>query len=108
MKTTYLTSLTARFNPFSTTAKVPRLVLGMLSPSAHKSVKITTTQLPRSSTQPALLEMGFKDGKSMKFSWTEEATQPSDKKAEAIKLQDIVEQVNRHARILARQEELNS
>jgi len=105
MKTAYLTTLTTRFNPFQPTSKVPRLFLSLLPPSAHRSIKISTTQLPRSSNLPATLELGFKDGKTMKFSWGGEAVERG-KKAENVKLQDIVEEVDRHARVLGRKEEL--
>ncbi|KAL2437102.1 hypothetical protein ABEF95_016307 [Exophiala dermatitidis] len=109
MITTYLTSLKVAFNPFSATSKVPRLFLTLLPPEAHKTIKISTTQYPRTSKAPALLELGLKDGKTMKFTW--EANAPASngdaKKTKRVGLNDIVEEVNRHARSLARKEELN-
>jgi len=110
MKTTYLTSLTTRFNPFSPTSKTPRLLLSLLPPNSHKTIKISTTQLPRSSTEPSMLELGFKDGKTMKWSWneqTKDTTKGSQTTGQTkVGLQDIVEEVDRHARGLKRKEEL--
>jgi large subunit ribosomal protein L53 len=112
MKTTYLTTLSLAFNPFSRTGKVPRLFLTLLPPSAHKTIQIKQTQLPRSSTQPAFLELGFKDGKKMRYEWTEQdllqGGKASDgKERKIIKLGDVVEEVDRHARMLGRKEELS-
>lgn len=116
MRTTYITSITTSFNPFSRTSGVPRLFLQLLPVKAHKDIKITQTVLPRSSTQPAILELGFKDGAKRKYSWTEQAIQSrAEAEVAAAKkspedtptqLSDIVEEVNRHARILGRKEEL--
>lgn len=115
MRTTYITSITTSFNPFSRTSAVPRLFLQLLPVKAHKDIKIAQTVLPRSSTQPAILELGFKDGAKRKYSWTEKAKQlQTEAELEAKKgpedaptqLSDIVEEVNRHARILGRKEEL--
>lgn len=112
MKTTYLTSLSASFNPFLPTSKIPRLVLSLLPASAHRTVKITSKQLPRSSTAPSTLELGFKDGKTLKYSWALEtpesiaAAQAAKKTIEKVKLRDIIWEVDRHARVLSRQEDL--
>jgi len=108
MKTTYLTSLASTFNPFSRTSKVPRLFISLLPATAHKTIQIKTTQLPRNSTQPSSLELGFKDGKKLSYSWTEEDLLVKDKdKRKVVKLQDIVEEVQRHARVQGRKEELS-
>jgi len=105
MKTTYLTTLTTSFNPFSRTSSVPRLFLQLLPTKAHKDVKITQTGLPRTSTHPATLQLGFKDGKTMSFSWAERVK--GAEKQETTQLSDIVEEVERHARIVGRKEELS-
>lgn len=99
MKVTHVTTLTTQLNPFSRTSKVPRLILALLPPNAHKSIKIKTTQLPRNSKLPALLELGFKDGKTMKWEWSE-----SEEKSAGVV--DIVTEANRHTRMLSRKEEL--
>jgi len=111
MRTTYLTSLRTAFNPFSRTSHVPRLFLQLLPVNAHKSIKITQSVLPRTTKNPATLELGFKDGKTMTFSWVErvkgQQTFAADGKEEKpTQLADIVEEVERHARILGRKEEL--
>lgn len=111
---TYLTNLKVAFNPFHASSKVPRLFLALLPADAHKTIKISATTLPRGSTAPSILELGFKDGKTMKYSWASESLQKSAKsengsrqKGERVRLEDIAEEVNRHARGLARQEELS-
>ena len=110
MITTYLTTLKTAFNPFQVNSRVPRLFLNLLPPAAHKTIKVTTAQLPRSSTAPATLEIGLKDGKTMSYSWATETAPATEGKAQKVKrvsLQDIVEEVNRHARALDRKEELS-
>lgn len=114
MRTTYLTSLTTTFNPFSTTSHVPRLFLQLLPVNAHKSIKITQKVLPRTTALPATLELGFKDGKGMKFEWVERRKTGSGDgyvkeggaREKQVQLADIVEEVERHARVLGRKEEL--
>jgi large subunit ribosomal protein L53 len=100
---TYLTTVTTAFNSFSRTSKVPRLVLNSLPANAHKSIAIKTTLLPQSSRAPATLELGFKDGKKMVYAWPETPLKEGEKPAS---IEDVVYEVNRHARIQARQEEL--
>lgn len=108
MKTAYLTHLTLAYNPFLRTSKVPRLFLTLLSPKAHKSIQIKSTQYPRASTQPAFLELGFKDGKKLRYEWSEQGLQQGQEKdkEKIVKLEDVVYEVDRHARILGRKEEL--
>lgn len=105
MKTSHITSLTTRFNPFTRSSKVPRLVLSLIGPSAHNTVKINTTQLPKSSAEPSSLELGFKDGKTMKWAWDVQGTEVGRQEQAGIK--DIVDEVDRHARVLKRKEELS-
>lgn len=104
MKIKHLTTLTTSFNPFARHAKTPRLFLSLLPPSARNTVKVTVKQLSRSDTSPSTLELGFKDGKVLKYSFRD--VLPGDK-MEQVKLKDVVEQVERHTRGLARKEELN-
>ena len=117
MITTYLTTLKATFNPFAPSSKIPRLFLTVLPADAHKSIKIVSTPLPRTSSAPSTLELGFKDGKVAKYSWGTNAkpvegdqigaTAMGKKGAgDKVTLKDIVEEVDRHARQLARKEEL--
>ncbi|KIX02892.1 uncharacterized protein Z518_08835 [Rhinocladiella mackenziei CBS 650.93] len=112
MITTYLTTLKVAFNPFQPTSRIPRLFLNLLSPQAHKTIKINATQFPRASTDPAVLELGFKDGKTVKYSWSADAlekrkSETERKKVKWVGLQEIVEEVDRHARVSARKEELS-
>jgi hypothetical protein len=111
MKTTYLTTLNLAFNPFSRTSKVPRLFLSLLPPAAYRTIQIKQAQLPRSSTSPSFLEIGFKDGKKLRYEWTEENMQAGKlnkegKVIQAVKLEDVVAEVDRLARIQGRKEEL--
>lgn len=102
MKTAHLTSLTTTFNPFARHAKTPRLVLSLLPPATRSTIKVTVKQLPRSSTAPSTLEIGFKDGKMLKYQFRD----PGPENEEGVKLKDVVEQVERHSRGLKRKEEL--
>lgn len=110
MKTTYLTTLNTAFDPFSITAKVPRLLLTLLSASAYKTVHVKISQLPRGSPLPATVELGFKDGKKLNYSWAEKARMPKlekgQKREKPVVLQDIITEVDRHARVTGRKEEL--
>lgn len=104
MITTYMTSLKTSFNAFSPSSKVPRLFVTMLPANAHKTIQIKSITLPRTSTEPSTLELGFKDGKVLKYSWGGIAAEGT--KSSPVSLPSIVEEVNRHARGLARKEEL--
>jgi large subunit ribosomal protein L53 len=118
MKTAYLTTLSTTLSPFSAHAKTPRLILSLLPPNARTRIAIKTTLLPRSSAlvQPATLEMGFKDGKKMQWTWMPKAkksgeggvgkSQGGKRLDEGAKVKDVVEEVERHYRVLARKEEL--
>ena len=114
MKTKYLTQLTTSFNPFSLTSRVPRLFLNTLPPNAHKAIQIKNKALPRTSTAPASLELTFKDGKKMTYEWTEDdvrKVEPGSVEAKQRKkvatLQTVIAEVDRHARMAGRKEELN-
>lgn len=111
MKTNYLTTLSTTFNPFSRTAIVPRLFLQLLPPKAHNTIKIERKVLPKTSTAPAKLDLGFKDGQKMTFTWAERQSgltreAANMKEDKPVLLSDIVDAVDRHARVLSRKEEL--
>lgn len=113
MKTTYLTSLSTTLCPFSRHGKTPRLILSLLPPQARTRIAIKTTLLPRSvgAGSPATLEMGFKDGKKMRWEWrpmVEEAgvEERRRQREEEARVKDVVGEVERHHRELARKEEL--
>jgi len=120
MITKYLTTLTVAFSPLSASRahRTPRLLLALL-PATHK-IKISTTILPTNSKEPARITIGFKE-KQIAFV----ESKGSDKKggkaeAQAVALgmqegeldlrrlgiNDVVEEVDRYSRGLARKEEL--
>ena len=114
MKTAYLTQLTTSFNSFSLTSRVPRLLLNSLPPNAHKAIQIKSIPLPRTSTSPAFIELGFKDGKKMRYEWSEDDVKKFEpgsieakKRKRVATLQNVIEEVDRHARIAGRKQELN-
>lgn len=127
MITRYLNEVTTVFNPFSPKAKTARLFLSFLPPNARAlGMKVNTRMLPRISKEPSFVELKFskkllglsvwglsftfmvfffsgeqstdnellEDGKEMKLD------------AEKLGIKGVVEEVDRHSRILSRQEEL--
>ncbi|KAI9828696.1 MAG: 39S ribosomal protein L44, mitochondrial [Thelocarpon impressellum] len=94
MITRFLTDVSTTFNPFSRHAKTARLFLSFLPPTARQSIKIETTLLPRASRQPSALHLKFKDGKEMRLD-------PAK-----LGIKGVVEEVDRHSRLLGRQEAL--
>ncbi|KAE8447637.1 hypothetical protein EG329_010608 [Mollisiaceae sp. DMI_Dod_QoI] len=96
MITKFMTEVTTVFNPFSPKAKTARLFLSFLPPNSRQNgMKISTRLLPRASKEPSFVELKFKDGKEMKLD------------TEKLGIKGVTEEVDRHSRILARQEELN-
>ncbi|KAF2099657.1 mitochondrial ribosomal protein L44 [Rhizodiscina lignyota] len=96
MMTKFLTEVSTRFNPFSPTAKTARSFLALLPPNARQNMKINIHILPRASPEKTKLALKFKDGKQM------------DLDMEKLKIKEVTEEVNRHSRILGRQEELTN
>ncbi|KAJ4401508.1 39S ribosomal protein L44, mitochondrial [Neurospora sp. IMI 360204] len=96
MLTRFITDVSTRFNPFSAKAKAARLFLSFLPPNARSNgMNITTQLLPRNSTETPLLYVKFKDGKEMNLD------------VENLGIKSIVEEVDRHSRILQKQADLN-
>ncbi|KAF2835496.1 mitochondrial ribosomal protein L44 [Patellaria atrata CBS 101060] len=95
MITRFLTDVTVRFNPFTAPAKTARTFLAHLPPNARSNMKINTALLPRTATGPTKLFLKFKDGKEM------------DLDLDKLKIKDVMVEVDRHARLLSRQEELS-
>lgn len=95
MSTRFLTEVNATFNPFVRRSKAARLFLAFLPANARQTIKVHTTMLPRESQQPSRLQLKFKDGKEMTLD------------TEKLGIKDIIEEVNRHSRILKRQEDLS-
>ncbi|OAA48653.1 ribosomal protein L44 [Metarhizium rileyi] len=89
MITKFITEVTAKFNPFSACAKPARLFLTFLPPNARANgTSITTSLLPRDSTEASFLKVKFKDGKELQF------------ECGKINIKGLVEEVNRHSRQL--------
>ncbi|KAG4428368.1 hypothetical protein IFR05_016150 [Cadophora sp. M221] len=95
MITRFFTEVSTVFNPFSPKAKTARLFLSFLPPNARQTMKVDTKLLPRASRDRSVVAVKFKDGKEMKLD------------AEKLGIKGVVEEVDRHSRILSRQEELN-
>ncbi|KAL5116918.1 39S ribosomal protein L44, mitochondrial [Pleosporales sp. CAS-2024a] len=96
MITRFLTDVRVTFNPFSLRSKPARLFLSLIPPNARADgMKIESKMLPRTSKEPASLAVKFKDGKEM--------TLDLDK----MRITDVMEEVDRHSRQLARKEELS-
>ncbi|KFY53373.1 hypothetical protein V496_07635 [Pseudogymnoascus sp. VKM F-4515 (FW-2607)] len=94
MITRYLTEISTAFNPFSPRAKTARLFLSFLPGNARATMKINTKILPRTSREKSFVQVKFKDGKEMKLD------------SEQLGIKGVMEELDRHSRILARQEEL--
>jgi len=94
MITRFITEVSTVFNPFSPKAKTARLFLSFLPGNARQTMKINTKMLPRISREKSFVQLKFKDGKEMKLD------------AEELGIKGVMEEVNRHSRILARHEEL--
>ena len=57
-------------------------------------MKITTKPLPQNSKEKSFLELKFRDGKEMRLD------------TEKLKIRDVMEEVDRHSRMLDRKEAL--
>ena len=60
MITRFLTDVRVKFNPFSARAKPARLFLSLIPPNARADgMKVETKMLPRTSKEPATLDVKF-------------------------------------------------
>ncbi|TVY59175.1 54S ribosomal protein L44, mitochondrial [Lachnellula cervina] len=111
----FITEVSTVFNPFSPKAKTARLFLSFLPPNARQTMKITTKLLPRTSKDPSFVELKF--SKSPLFFSTvlhEEGSNTAlvedgmqmKLDAEKLGVKGVIEEVDRHSRMLSRQEEL--
>jgi len=66
----------------------------MIPSEARNNIKITTKMLPKNDISPATIDVKFKDGKEMKLNLSE------------FRITEIVDQLDRHSRQLARAEDL--
>jgi len=96
MITRYLTEVVTRFNPFLPSARAARIFLTNIPAEARLQMRVSSTVLPKTSVETPVLEIKFKDGTAMKMD------------LEQMKIGDVVEQVDRHSRILARKESIAS
>ncbi|KAM0799339.1 mitochondrial ribosomal protein L44 [Usnea florida] len=96
MITKHIVEVTTRFNPFTKPSKTCRVFLAHLPANARTTMKINTTVLKRDSTEPTFLELKFRDGKVMQLN------------TEKLKFNDVVEEADRHSRVLNRQADLAS
>ncbi|KAI9720359.1 MAG: hypothetical protein M1812_002864 [Candelaria pacifica] len=94
MITKFITAVSTKFNPFNPRAKTARVFLSLLPPNARQTMKVNTLLLPKASKEASNLSLKFKDGKEMHLD------------TEKLGIKEIMEEVDRHSRILSRQEEL--
>ncbi|KAL2051299.1 hypothetical protein ABVK25_008351 [Lepraria finkii] len=94
MITKHITEVTTKFNPFKNPSKTCRIFLAHLPANARTMMKINTTVLTRDSQEPSFLKLKFKDGKEMQLD------------TEKLKINDVVEEVDRHSRTLNRKADL--
>ncbi|KAF2253488.1 hypothetical protein BU26DRAFT_420131 [Trematosphaeria pertusa] len=95
MITRFLTDVRVKFNPFSPRSKPARLFLSLIPPNARADgMKVETQMLPRTSKEPSTLGVKFKDGKEMNLD------------LDKMRITEVMEEVDRHSRLLARKEEL--
>lgn len=122
----FVTEVRTKFNPFSPSARPARLFLAYLPPDARASgMSITTTLLPKASTEPPLLQVKFsrflvapvrthqglylcrvasfpncdhlrtEDGKELNL------------ESEKLGIKGILEEIDRHCRVLQKQADLS-
>ncbi|GAW12262.1 hypothetical protein ANO14919_016250 [Xylariales sp. No.14919] len=94
MITRFITEVNTRFNPFSVRSRATRLFLSYLPPNARTQMQINTTLIPRTSTEPNILRIKFKDGREMNLD------------GETLGIKGIIEEVDRHSRALQKQADL--
>ncbi|KAE8352099.1 39S ribosomal protein L53/MRP-L53-domain-containing protein [Aspergillus coremiiformis] len=97
-----ITSFRTSFNPFSRSARPCRLLLSLLrnpktAPASSPTyIDIKVIQLPRSSTQEPEVTVGFKGGRELKI----------EVGKRQMKIGDLIEEIARVGRIVAREESL--
>lgn len=121
MITKYLTSLNVSFSPLAASRahRTPRLLLALL-PASHK-IKVSTTVLPSNSADPARITIGFKE-KEIKFVESKGSEKKGGKQEamagttglgegeldlRRLGINDVVQEVDRYSRMLARKEALD-
>jgi large subunit ribosomal protein L53 len=116
MITRFITEVSTAFNPFLPRAKTARLFLSFLPPNARQIMKIDTKLLPKSSRDPSFIQLKFSklhqdQGMALQYVFSNIVLAEDGKQmkldAENLGIKGVVEEVDRHSRVLSRQEELN-
>ncbi|KAI9866581.1 MAG: 39S ribosomal protein L44, mitochondrial [Trichoglossum hirsutum] len=114
MITRFITDVTTKFNPFSPRAKTARIFLSLLPPNARQmGMKISTTLLPKDSKESSWVVTGSKYAERKlanpsDLPWPSEDGKEMTLDSEKLRIKDVMEEVDRHSRILGRQEELTA
>ncbi|KAL8842409.1 MAG: hypothetical protein Q9170_000537 [Blastenia crenularia] len=95
MITRFITEVSIAFNPFRKPGSTCRKFLAHLPANARQSMKINTEVLTMDSKEPNFLKLKFKDGKEMQLD------------TEKLSVKDVMEEVDRHSRLLKRQADLS-
>ena len=119
MITRFLTEVRVAFNPFSPRSKPARLFLSLIPADARASgMNVQSKLLPRTSKENATLDVKFSMYPSciavlLPLKVDRKLTRPSAEDGKEMKLNlsnmritEVMEQVDRHSRMLARKEEL--
>jgi large subunit ribosomal protein L53 len=122
MITKFITDVSTRFNPFSPRAKTCRSFLSHLPPNARQTMKINAKLLPRDSKEASFLNLKFSrsirnchEGGAIRVERTmltraalvsTEDGKEMNLDTEKLKIRDVMEEVDRHSRMLHRQEAL--
>ncbi len=122
MMTRFITNVTTKFNPFSPKAKAPRLFLSLLPPNARSTgMSITTQLLPKASSDPGSLHVKFCTSRwggkprvyaTVRGGWLTHCGETADGRemsfdGDAYEIKGIVEEVDRHSRMLQKQADLS-
>ncbi|PYH47932.1 mitochondrial 54S ribosomal mL53 protein [Aspergillus saccharolyticus JOP 1030-1] len=97
-----ISSFRTTFNPWLRSSRPCRVLLSLLRnpstipASSPTHIDIKVTQLPRHSTQPAELTVGFKNGKEVSIPVGERQ----------MKIGDVIEEIARVGRVIEREETL--
>ncbi|KAL8791540.1 MAG: hypothetical protein Q9195_005868 [Heterodermia aff. obscurata] len=94
MNTKFITNVSVKFNPFKRSSNACRFFLAQLPANARTTMKISTTILLRDSQEESMLHIKLKNGKELSLD------------TEKLKIEDIIQEVERHSRALNRQAEL--
>lgn len=122
MITRFITEVSTAFNPFRKPAGTCRKFLAHLPANARQNMKINTKVLPKDSREPCLLKLKFSRFSTLlspRYKWSRgvnlesvaDAVSAEDGKEmdldpEKLSIKDVMEEVDRHSRLLKRQADL--